>query len=67
MFETWKEFILNFNRNGQEDSSCESCRAEDFDLLCKEKDEGDDSSAAIFICKNCGVQKKVTYTDSETR
>lgn len=65
MFETWKEFMVIFNKNGQDDSSCESCGAEDFDLLCKEKDDVEDSLSAIFICKNCGVQKKMAYKEPE--
>lgn len=62
MFENWKEFKMLFNNDDSAAIVCESCGMEDFDLLCKEKDE-DESLAAIFICKNCGIQKKVKYGD----
>lgn len=64
MFESWKEFKAMFNRGDNVTNDCESCGMEDFDLLCKEKDE-DETLSAIFICKNCGRQKKMEYGELE--
>jgi len=65
MFETWGDFKGIFNRHSRDDNSCEGCGTEDFDLLCKEKEEDGNSMTAIFICKNCGKQKKLAYEEAE--
>lgn len=66
MFENWKEFKKIFNKEDDATNACESCGMEDFDLLCKEKDV-DESLSAIFICKNCGIQKKMDYRELEIK
>lgn len=65
MFETWVDFKGIFKRDSEDDNVCEGCGTEDFDLLCKEKEEDGISMAAIFICKNCGKQKKLAYEETE--
>ena len=66
MFETWKEYLAAFNGDGHETDCCDSCGMKEFDLLCKEKDDEDGSLSALFICKSCGIQKKVEYSELET-
>ncbi|WP_033544062.1 hypothetical protein [Planococcus sp. CAU13] len=65
MFETWLDFKGIFGRNDRDDNSCDGCGTEDFDLLCKEKEDDGQSKAAIFICKNCGQQKRIAYSEIE--
>lgn len=64
MFESWREFKTAFIKGDNTENACASCGMEDFDLLCKEKGDKDFLSA-IFICKKCGIQKKVTYRELE--
>lgn len=64
VFENWREFKVAFNKGNNAENACASCGMEDFDLLCKEKDE-DDLLSAVFICKNCGIQKKLAYSELE--
>lgn len=66
MFNSWKEFEVLFNKNEDVKNECDSCGMEDYDLLCKEKDEADDALMAIFVCKSCGIQKKMPYRELET-
>lgn len=65
MFETWKEFLDTFNKDNHEKDCCDSCGTKEFDLLCKEKDDEEGALSAIFICKSCGIQKKVGYRELE--
>ncbi|QHJ71073.1 hypothetical protein [Planococcus halotolerans] len=64
MFENWREFKTAFNKGDDAENACASCGLEDFDLLCKEKDD-EGLLSAIFICKNCGIQKKMDYREIE--
>ncbi|PKH09938.1 hypothetical protein [Planomicrobium sp. MB-3u-38] len=64
MFGSWKEFKLLNNQGDNASDACISCGEEDFDLLCKEKGD-DETLLAIFICKNCGMQKKMEYGELE--
>jgi hypothetical protein len=60
MFESWKEFKSLFRQEETASDNCRACGKENFDLLCKEEDENG-CLTAIFICKDCAVQKKVEY------
>lgn len=67
MFNSWIEFNGLFNKNKDEKNECNSCGMEDYDLLCKENDEDTDELIAIFVCKGCGIQRKMPYREMETK
>lgn len=58
MFENWKEFKGIFNKDDNATNVCESCGMEDFDLLCTEKEDEEDSLSAVLSVKTVAYKKR---------